>query len=273
MQLKLIKATWGMDGSLEEQIRRIADAGYHGIEMQVPADRSPSDLRKLLRDAGLDLFAMVFTDGDDHISSLRSQVENTLRFEPFEITSHSGRDFWSFDQQRSFFAAALEIERKAGIAINHETHRGRAFFNPWSTAAMLKEFPDLHITADFSHFVCVCERLMSSDPALANAMDLCIARSRHIHGRVGYEEGPQVNDPRAPQWAPHLEAHEAWWKAIARTQAATGAKYLTFDPEFGPPNYMQTAPYSREPAADLWKVCLYMTERFRRLFEEMFPGK
>ena len=138
---------------------------------------------------------------------------------------------------------------------------------------MLREFPDLHITADFSHFVCVCERLLSSDPALASAMEICIARSRHIHGRVGYEEGPQVNDPRAPEWSAHVQAHEAWWKAIAETRAAAGAEYLTFDPEFGPPNYMQTAPGSRKPAADLWEVCLYMAERFRRQFEEMFPAK
>ena len=132
MKLKLVKATWGMDGSLEENINQIAAAGYHGIEMAVPADRSPSDLRKLLRDAGLDFMAMVFTDGDDHVKSLRSQVELARACEPVFITSHSARDCWSFDQQRAFFAEALEIERRAGIAINHETHRGRAFYSPWS---------------------------------------------------------------------------------------------------------------------------------------------
>ena len=229
MQLKLIKATWGMEGSLEEQVRRIADAGYQGIEMRVPGDRSPADVRKLLRNAGLDLFAMVFTDGDDHLASLRLQVEEAMAYEPAEITSHSGRDFWNFDRQREFFAGALEVERHAGIDLNHETHRGRAFFNPWSTAAVLKEFPQLHITADFSHFVCaVCERLMSSDPALASAMALCIARTRHIHGRVGYEEGPQVNDPRAPEWSAYVEAHEAWWRAIAQNSCGGGREVPYF---------------------------------------------
>ena len=138
---------------------------------------------------------------------------------------------------------------------------------------MLEEFPELHITADFSHFVCVCERLLSSDPALAGALELCISRSRHIHGRVGYEEGPQSERSARSEWTAHVQAHEAWWNAIARSRLAAGAEFLTFDPEFGPPNYMQTAPYSRKPAADFWEVCLYMAERFRRQFEEMFPTK
>jgi hypothetical protein len=273
MKLKLVKGTWGMDGVLEEHVRQIAEAGYHAIEIGIPADRSPQDLQKLLRDADLDLILMVFTDGDDHVASLRDQVEKARTYEPMFINSHSGRDFWSFDQQRAFFAEAVEIEHRAGIDINHETHRGRAFYNPWNTAALLREFPELHITADFSHFVCVCERLLSADPALASALEICISRTRHIHGRVGYEEGPQVSDPRAPEWAAHVEAHEAWWKAIARSRFAAGAKYFTFNPEFGPPNYMQTVPYSRKPAADLWEVCLYMAARFRQQFEEMFPAK
>lgn len=271
MQLRLIKSTWGMEGSLEENVNRIAAAGYHGIEMGIPADRSPSDIGKLLRDAGLDLVAMVFTDGEDHVASLRAQVDQALACKPIFINSHSARDCWNFEQQRAFFAKALEVEHRAGIAINHETHRGRAFYNPWNTAAVLNEFPELHITADFSHFVCVCERLMASDPALLNAMTICISRTRHIHGRVGYQEGPQVSDPRAPEWATHVEAHEAWWKAIARARFAAGADFLTFNPEFGPPNYMQTEPYSGKPAADLWEVCLYMAKRFRQKFKEMFP--
>jgi len=272
MLLKLVKGTWGMDGGLEEQVRRIADAGYHAIEMGVPADCSPGSLRKLLRSAGLEIILMVFTDGNDHVESLRSQVEQALAYEPLFINSHSARDCWNFDRQRGFFAGALEVEHRAAININHETHRGRAFYNPWNTAALLKEFHQLHITADFSHFVCVCERLLSSDSALAGALELCLSRTRHIHGRVGYEEGPQVSDPRAPEWAEHVEAHEAWWKAIAHARFAAGAKYLSFHPEFGPPNYMQTEPYSRKPAADLWEVCLYMATRFGRQFEELFPA-
>src|ERR1035441_10226785 len=184
MKLKLMKSTWGMEGSLEEQAHQIAEGGYQGIEIIIPTGHNPSELRKLLQAANLDLILMVFSDGDDHAASLRSQVETALAYEPLQITCHGGRDYWSFDQQLAFFARALEVERRAGIPINHETHRGRALCHPWNTKRLLKEFPELHITADFSHFVCVAENLLS-DPELASALELCISRTRHIHGRVG----------------------------------------------------------------------------------------
>jgi hypothetical protein len=99
-------------------------------------------------------------------------------------------------------------------------------------------------------------------------MALCVKRARHIHGRVGHEEGPQVNDPRAPEWHTPLLAHEAWWKAIIAEHRKAGASHLTFTPEFGPPNYMPTLPYTCQPVSDLWDVCLFMAERFRTLFAE-----
>jgi len=32
----------GMEGSLEEQVRLIAESGYQGIEINLPTDRSPA---------------------------------------------------------------------------------------------------------------------------------------------------------------------------------------------------------------------------------------
>jgi len=103
MQLKLAKGTWGMEGTLEEQIRRIADSGYDAVEMPVPVEYSGADVKKLLRKFNLDLIAMIFTDGANHVDSFRLQIERATLCEPLQITSHSGKDFWSFNQQRGFF--------------------------------------------------------------------------------------------------------------------------------------------------------------------------
>ncbi len=54
-----------------------------------------------------------------------------------------------------------------------------------------------------------------------------------------------------------LEAHEGW-----------RVELLTFTPEFAPPDYMHTLPYTGAPVADLWDICLWMTERFLEQFEE-----
>ncbi len=48
-----------------------------------------------------------------------------------------------------------------------------------------------------------------------------IPHIHHLHARVGYEHGPQVNDPFAPEWNIHLTTFIGWWQKIlnsARTR-------------------------------------------------------
>jgi len=269
MKLKLVKSLWGMEGSLEEKIRRIAEAGYAAVEAQVPTDDQIGLYTRLLREHGLEFVAMVITEGagyKEHLASFHAKIEQARGFDPLKITVHGGKDWWPFYTQRAFFAEALEVERRIGLEVNHETHRGRPMFTPAATAAFLHEFPELRINADFSHFVNVCESLLEDQ---TEAMALCIARARHVHGRIGHEEGPQVNDPRAPEWSRQVAAHEAWWEDIVRARLNAGAESFTFNPEFGPPNYMPTLPHTGQPVADLWEVCLYVAKRFEKRYSEL----
>lgn len=266
MKLKLVKSLWGMEGTLAEKIKRIADAGYVAVEAQVPGEDQLPEFTRLLRKHQLEFIAMVITEPPDHFASFREKIETARQLAPLQITVHGGKDWWPFDLQKRFFAEALEVEQRLGLPVNHETHRGRPMFTPSATAALLREFPELYINADFSHFASVCESLLEDQ---AEDMALCISRARHLHGRIGHEEGPQVNDPRAPEWGPQVAAHEAWWDEIVRTRFAAGAEYFTFNPEFGPPNYMPTLPHTRQPVADLWEVCLWMAGRFAQRYSEL----
>jgi len=269
MKLKLVKSLWGMEGTMAEKVRRIAEAGYVAIEAQVPAEDQLPEFVSLLRQHKLEFVAMVITDGatpGDHFTSFRAKIEAARNLEPLQITVHGGKDWWPFELQKEFFAEALEIERRIGLPVNHETHRGRPMFTPAATARLLAEFPKLHINADFSHFANVCESLLEDQK---EAMALCISRARHLHGRIGHEEGPQVNDPRAPEWQPQLDAHFSWWDEIVRARLNAGAEYFTFNPEFGPPNYMPTLPHTCQPVADLWDVCLWTAKRFETRFNEL----
>lgn len=269
MKLKLVKSLWGMEGTLAEKVRRIADAGYVAIEAQVPAEDQLPEFLSLLRQHKLEFVAMVITDGAtpaDHFTSFRTKIEKARSLEPLQITVHGGKDWWSFELQKEFFAEALEVERRIGLMVNHETHRGRPMFTPSATARLLAEFPELYINADFSHFANVSESLLEDQK---EAMALCISRSRHLHGRIGHEEGPQVNDPRAPEWAAQVAAHFGWWDEIVRTRLKAGAEYFTFNPEFGPPTYMPTLPHTKQPVADLWDVCLWTAKTFERRYNEL----
>jgi len=79
----------------------------------------------------------------------------------------------------------------------------------------------------------------------------------HIHARIGHPEGPQVNDPRAPEWDAAVKAHFAWWDKVAERKKKEG-NVMTVLTEFGPPDYMPTLPYTRQPLADQWDINVHM---------------
>ena len=76
-----------------------------------------------------------------------------------------------------------------------------------------------------------------------------------------------MSDPRAPEWSEALEAHLAWWQGILRHNRQIGTPVLPITPEFGPPAYMQTLPYTRQPVASLWDVNVYMMEMLKKRLE------
>ncbi|RKP54968.1 sugar phosphate isomerase/epimerase [Cohnella endophytica] len=261
MNLRIFKALWGMEHlPLETQFRMIAEAGYAGIEAGLPDPTTEERFRALLKEYGLGYTSMVFTGGD-HEQSFKSQVERAATFSPVLINAHSAKDDMPYEQQLDFYRFAVDVERDLGIPIAHETHRGRAMFTPWATEQLLKDVPGLNLCADFSHWCTVCESLLENQ---AERMKLATARSIHIHSRVGYAEGPQVNHPGAPEHAAALAAHADWWRDIARNRRDQGAEQLIFVPEFGPPGYLQTLPFTNQPVSDLWEVCLWMKDYIER---------
>jgi sugar phosphate isomerase/epimerase len=269
VQLVLAKSLWGMPGPLEADLARVAAAGYDAVEAPLPGPERREAFRRRLQEHGLSYIAQVFTQGADgeaaaaHAASFSSQLRQAAELEPLLVVSHTGRDDMGFEEQRRLFEACLETEDEVGVRVGHETHRGRVLFTPWATARLLGELPGLKLTADFSHWVCVCESLLEDR---GDALLQACQRAVHIHGRVGYPEGPQVPDPRSPESHAALEAHERWWTMIIKDRRREDTPRLTFTPEFGPPDYMHTLPFTRQPVADLWDVCYWMAERFRERF-------
>lgn len=154
----------------------------------------------------------------------------------------------------------MRAEEKIGLPVAHETHRGRLLFSPWDCLYYLEQFDRLKLNADFSHWVNVCERLPEDQ---GQALGLACRRALHIHGRVGYEQGPQVPDPAAPEYRTQREWHENQWAQIHEHWRASGRATGTFTPEYGPPPYLHTLPYTQMPLAELDRVCLWSAARFR----------
>lgn len=265
--IRLFKSLWGMEHlSYRESIARIAAAGYDGVEASLPSPEDTNAFMELLQEHGLDFIALIGSAGSSlaaHEDSFAKGIERAAACKPLLVISHSARDCMTFEEQLSFFRSALKAEQAAGVSVGHETHRHRAMYTPWNTANLLKELPDLRITADFSHWCCVCESLLDDQ---AEALRIAFERTIHIHARVGYAHGPQVPHPAAPEYEPELRAHESWWKSILGKRAEQGYGTTTVTPEFGPPGYMHTLPFTRQPVSDLWETCLWMGAHLRKTF-------
>jgi hypothetical protein len=259
MKIEVYRALWGMEGPLEQQFERIAAAGYDGVEAWLTD--STFDRKHVLQLAEQHKLRIIVAGAIAKTPDIQPTLNAFAEYNPVKINIQSGIDSMSLDEGKRFVEAMLEAENKLGITVMQETHRGKLLYAPWVAAAYLREFPEMHVTADYSHWVNVCERLPIDQ---AEAINLANTHARHIHGRVGYEEGPQVPDPSAPEYATQLSWHETQWKAIRDARQAAGETTFTFTPEYGPPGYLHTLPHTNVPVADLWEVCLWAANRARK---------
>lgn len=275
MKLEIYKPLWGHVGTLTDAITQAKKAGFNGIEGPAPIDSTDRENFGLsLLESGLAYIAEVTTGGGyvpdpkrtpaSHLDDLRVGIERALLLSPRFVNTQAGLDAWDFRTQIAFHEAILELESEYGIPISVETHRSRPLFHPWVTRDLLSELPALGITCDFSHWCCVTERLvMDDDPEL---LTLVARHCRHIHARVGYDQGPQVPDPRAPEYAEAVASHRAWWHALLEARSQRGAHLATFTPEFGTDGYLHLEPFTKKPVADLWEVNQWMAGRLRDWF-------
>ena len=273
MELLLVRHLWGVDllGGYRRHIRHWHDVGYSVLEGSPRFVPDPKLLRSVLRDEGFAWIPQIFSHMQlgggtvqQHIASLRPQIEECLDADPLFLNGQTGSDHWTLDEAAEFFSMVCEMEDEFGIRICHETHRSRYLGSPWNAARLLERVPQLKLTCDFSHWVCVAERLLED---AHDAFELAAHHGHHLHARVGYEQGPQVPDPRDPAWASHLSAHERWWEMIWTATAARGENTVTLTPEFGPPPYLHTLPFSGVPVSDLEEICDWMANRQQQHFK------
>jgi hypothetical protein len=181
---------------------------------------------------------------------------------PLYINCHSGRDFFSHEQNQTFIDHTDKLSKQTGIKICHETHRSRILFAAPVARYYLEKNPGLRVTFDVSHWCNVSESLLADQ---AETIALTLPRVDHIHARIGHPEGPQVNDPRAPEWEATVKAHFDWWDKIVEEKKKSGDR-LTILTEFGPPTYMPVLPYTMEPLADQWAINVHMMQLLRKRY-------
>ena len=267
--LKLFATNWGFTGSLDHYCAEVMNEGYDGIEIWWPMERKEQDeLFGLLEKYKLDVGFLCGNDKlhwKEHLLHFQKMVDeaakNTTR-KPLYINCHSGRDYFSIEENRKFIEHTIQLSRQTGILMCHGTHRSRILFAAPVAKRYMQEFPELKITLDASHWCNVSESFLEDQ---AETMQLALERTEHIHARIGHPEGPQVNDPRAPEWETALNTHLGWWDKVVERKRKEGGR-ISFLTEFGPPDYMPTSPFNRKPLADQWEINVYMMHLLRKRY-------
>ena len=264
MKLKLTRHLWGVAMPVEAAVAAFAAEGYAGIECPLSTAEATPTFRELLDAHDLDYLGQGFTGGRsvaEHVSTFRAELKKAEHLGVSKLIVQGGTDAFTDAEASKYFTEVLAASADSAVPVHHETHRGMALFNPWRTRDLLEKFPTLTVCCDLSHFVNVCQRLTWPDYDGGRGLELMADRCRHVHARVGYEHGPQVPDPSAPEFAPHLAAHFGWWDKFWAAAAKRGKAEFTITPEFGPPDYLHTLPFTRAPVADLAAVCRWMGDR------------
>lgn len=261
MKLLILCPQWGLEHlTLEDFFEKVSSAGYNGVDTWIPENTiERNKFIRLLDEYQLSIVGhqhqATGRNIDEYCKSYEYYLNLTMECNPLLINSHSGRDYFSLDDQLRVIDIAEEFSIKNNITVAHETHRGRLGFSPYNASALFNCRPEMKITADFSHWTCVTESFLEN---CSEIMEEAVKRTKHVHARVGHTQGPQIPDPRSPYWEKELLFFTALWSLIVKNHTALKREYLTITTEFGPPPYMPTNLNDNKPVADQWDINVFM---------------
>ena len=269
--LKVLATNWGFDGTLDAYCKKAKAAGYDGIEIWWPTETKAQDeLFAVLKE--YDLSVGFLTAGhaptfEPHFAAFKKMIDaaaGNSRQRPLYINCHSGKDFFTYEQNKAIVTYTTTLAQQTGLKICHETHRSRMLYAAPVARHFFDTLPDLRITLDISHWCNVHESLLQDQQETVN---IALQRTDHLHARIGHAEGPQVSDPRAPEWQNAVTAHLQWWDKVVALKRGKN-ETLTILTEFGPPDYMPVEPYTRKPLADQWAINVHMMELLRKRYAQ-----
>lgn len=275
MRLELFKTLWGDARPWPHIITELRAAAFDGIEARIPDSATDAANKgRLLQQEGVPYIGIALTGGGviprqnatlaDHLTDLRHALDRAATMASRFVNVLGGNDRWGATQQADFINQAHEIGQQAGLRCVFETHRSRILSSPWIALEVLPQCPDALFTLDISHWVVTCERLLD-DPM--DDFSAFFDRVHHLQARVGYDQGPQVPHPGAPEYAAALAFHQHVWAQVWAAQARRGYAVTTLTPECGPDGYLHTLPFTNAPVADLWDLNRWIADAERRHFD------
>ncbi|KAJ4026838.1 hypothetical protein NW752_001795 [Fusarium irregulare] len=286
--IKRFRSVWGVQSGdgFKNWISWFPDLknqGYAGVEIDITDldDEHLRQLRQILDDVGLEATVLIHTawagyvgarpkdlTPDIHLDIYRQNLERAKILAPVKMNAQSGGDYWSLEDSVYFYQKTLVIDKELGLTglVSHETHRNRSLYSPYAAKYILPRVPELRVTADISHWVVVCERLLDLGEEDKEILDLLIPRVTHIHARIGTTQSSQCPEPENDIFTDEREFFERFWLRVVQAMSQD-SDVITFVPEYGPYPYH---PYGSVRSHG--EVADSEGQRLQELFENSFQG-
>jgi hypothetical protein len=270
MPIQFFCPRWGSEAlSWEAFCNNVNIAGYDGVEIGLARTVSDAELDEIWNTTEKYKLKVIIQHYDtyeadyaEHYDLYCNWLEKAKEMPCVKINSQTGKDFFSIEQNAALIAASIIVADQAGIPIVHETHRNKFSFASHITKQYLEKISNLKLTLDISHWVCVAESFLEDQ---GETIQLALDSAEHLHARVGYPCGPQIPDPRVPEWEHALSMHLSWWDKVVERKKKENT-VLTISPEFGPYPYMVNIPGTSKPIANQWDVNVYMMELLKKRY-------
>src|SRR5579863_2605062 len=170
MNIEFFCPRWGSTAvAWDDFLLKAQDAGYQGIEYGIANNTPAKELEMVCKKAqqlGMLLIPQHYETNEvdiaRHADAFASWFKKIEPFKWVKVNSQTGKDFFSFEQNKLLIDIASDYSARTGIPVYHETHRGKFSFAAHITGDYLSKIPELRLTLDISHWVNVAESYLEN---------------------------------------------------------------------------------------------------------------
>lgn len=258
--------TDGVERSLHENIRLIADAGFDGISTHWYDRPKVRETAGLLAEHGLAVEGQCFPQSVDDLARV---LEVASEFPPHHLDIQPDVRPRRLQDCIPLIEGWRRLAEQVDFPVYIETHRDRMTTDLYFTLDLLDCFPDLKLVGDLSHFLVGREFAWPVSDENHALMQRVIEHCWAFHGRVASREQVQI-EISFPHHRPWVDLFLGWWEQGFRSwrRRAAADDTLAFVCELGPKPYAITGRDGND-TTDRWAESLQMRDEVRALWERV----
>ncbi|KAA1180486.1 sugar phosphate isomerase/epimerase [Rhizobium tropici] len=261
--LLIFQSLWSMERrsarhpelSLEENIEKIAAAGFNGISTHWYDRNVVSRVAGLLKQHSLQAEGQCFPKTVD---DLKPVLEVAAEHNVHHICLQPDVRLRRLEDCIPLLEGWQRLGEEAGIDVWIETHRDRMTTDLFFTLDLLDRLPELRLLGDISHFLVGREFAWPVSDENHALIHRILDSSWAFHGRVASREQVQI-EISFPHHRPWVDLFLGWWEYGFKSWQKRAGKdaALAFTCELGPKPYAITG-RDGEDTTDRWEESLLM---------------